>query len=105
MYYWYYWSWLGMVECQEQLVLACLPHLSVSILPESGHIILTYQSPGLLNALMALVASLTNVYTAQDGDWSVTAIVSVSVAAFFTVFMGLMVLLYQFWFLQLLKRS
>ncbi|KAI3571434.1 hypothetical protein IWW34DRAFT_291847 [Fusarium oxysporum f. sp. albedinis] len=60
--------------------------------------------PGLLNALMALLTGLTNVYTAQDGDWSVAAIVTVSIAGFCSLFMGLMLLLYQFWFLRLLKQ-
>lgn len=67
--------------------------------------LLIYQSPGLLNALTALAVSLTNVYTAQDGDWSVTAIVTVSITGFCTVFMGLMVLLYQFWLLRPLKQD
>lgn len=53
---------------------------------------------------MALLTGLTNVYTAQDGDWSVAAIVTASIAGFCSLFMGLMLLLYQFWFLRLLKQ-
>ncbi|KAH7134130.1 hypothetical protein EDB81DRAFT_902948 [Dactylonectria macrodidyma] len=59
--------------------------------------------PGLLNSVVALLMSLVNIYTAQNGDWSVTAIVTVCIIGICGVMMGLMLAAFELWFLAQLK--
>ncbi|KAH6884977.1 hypothetical protein B0T10DRAFT_531112 [Thelonectria olida] len=59
--------------------------------------------PGLLHSVMALITSLINIYTAQDGNWSVTAIATVYMTGICALLMGSITAVYQLWFLEKLK--
>ena len=61
--------------------------------------------PGLLNSIVALVMILVNVYTAQEGNWSVTAIVAVCIVGCWSAGMGLTYAVYELWILRELKRE
>ncbi|KAI8717987.1 hypothetical protein NCS52_00876200 [Fusarium sp. LHS14.1] len=60
--------------------------------------------PGLLNSVVALLMSLINVYTAQEGSWSVTAIVTTSIVGRWALTMALLFTFYELWFLKSLKQ-
>jgi hypothetical protein len=53
--------------------------------------------PALLNSLVGLITTLINVYTAQGGHWSVTAVVTATVTAFITVLSMILYMLYALW--------
>ncbi|KAK7594586.1 hypothetical protein V3481_005595 [Fusarium oxysporum f. sp. vasinfectum] len=60
--------------------------------------------PGLLNSMVALLMSLTNIYTAQRGSWSSTAIITVSIIGGWTAIMGAFFTVYELWLLKKLKK-
>ena len=61
---------------------------------------LIYHSPGLLNSVTGLITTLVNVYTAQGGLWSITAVITcVSTGTCLIIF----VILYM-WYRQLLNK-
>lgn len=53
---------------------------------------------------MALLTCIINIYTAQSGDWSVSAVVTVVIVGVCIIHMGSMVVVYQFWYLRKLKE-
>jgi hypothetical protein len=48
--------------------------------------------------------SLTNIYTAQGGNWSMTAVITVAVIGAWTVIMGTFFAIYELWVLRKLKK-
>jgi hypothetical protein len=48
--------------------------------------------------------SLINVYTAQEGSWSVTAIVTTCIVGTWALTMALLFAFYELWFLKSLKQ-
>ncbi|KAG4440533.1 hypothetical protein IFR05_004003 [Cadophora sp. M221] len=60
--------------------------------------------PGCLNSLAGLISSLINVYTQQDGAWSVTAKVTAIATGACMVITGVLFGLYNFWILEKVKR-
>ncbi|KAI9756109.1 MAG: hypothetical protein M4579_003996 [Chaenotheca gracillima] len=61
--------------------------------------------PGFLNSLAGLISTLINVYTAQNGFFSVTAKVTVIVTGACTLFTGCLFLLYNNCVLKRLKKG
>lgn len=60
--------------------------------------------PGCLNSLAGLISSLINVYTQQDGAWSVTAKVTAITTGSSMAVTGVLFGLYNFWILEKVKR-
>ncbi|KAI0165312.1 hypothetical protein GGR52DRAFT_581942 [Hypoxylon sp. FL1284] len=60
--------------------------------------------PGVLNAMIAFLSTLVNVYTAQSGDWSLTALVASSLAATYAVLNVVSIVVYQLWPVRRLKQ-
>ncbi|KAF8466353.1 hypothetical protein BDZ91DRAFT_633404, partial [Kalaharituber pfeilii] len=56
--------------------------------------------PGTLNSLAGVISTVVNVQTAQDGKWSLTAVVSVTVTAVSTVVNGTLWVVYSQWALR-----
>jgi hypothetical protein len=50
--------------------------------------------PGLLNSLTGFTSTLINIYTAQEGSWSATAIITVTVTGTCTVGLFVIYLVY-----------
>ncbi|KAH8602197.1 hypothetical protein B0O99DRAFT_648032 [Bisporella sp. PMI_857] len=61
--------------------------------------------PGCLNSLAGLISTLVNVYSQQDGKWSVTAWVTAVVTGGCMVITGVLFALYNFWILEKVRRS
>ena len=61
--------------------------------------------PGCLNSLAGLLSTLVNVYSQQDGTWSVTARVTAAVTGGCMVLLAALFALYNFWILNRVKRS
>ncbi|KAI8648890.1 hypothetical protein NCS56_01505400 [Fusarium sp. Ph1] len=61
--------------------------------------------PELLNSAVALLTSLINVYTAHDGEWSVTAIVTVCIVGSWGALMGALLGICEFWFSRKLRQE
>ncbi|KAH5469558.1 hypothetical protein HBI22_195600 [Parastagonospora nodorum] len=61
--------------------------------------------PALLNSIAGLVSTLVNIYSAQDGQYSVTAKVTVVVTAACSAVAALLFLLYNMVMLKLVKRK
>lgn len=61
--------------------------------------------PGCLNSFAGLISTLINVYSQQNGTWSVTARVTAVVTGACTVITGLLFALYNFWALGRVRRS
>lgn len=60
--------------------------------------------PGCLNSLAGLISTLINVYTQQDGAWSVTARITAIVTGASMVVTGCLFGLYNFWILRRVKK-
>ncbi|RSL60286.1 hypothetical protein CEP53_005475 [Fusarium sp. AF-6] len=60
--------------------------------------------PSLLNSVVAFLMSLINVYTAQEGSWSVTAIVTTCIVGIWGLTMVLLLALCELWFLRNLRQ-
>ncbi|UPK92445.1 hypothetical protein LCI18_003380 [Fusarium solani-melongenae] len=60
--------------------------------------------PSLLNSVVALLMSLINVYTAQEGSWSMTAIVTTGIVGAWALAMALLLALHELWFLKNLRQ-
>ncbi|KAI9799603.1 MAG: hypothetical protein M1833_003918 [Piccolia ochrophora] len=60
--------------------------------------------PGLLNSLAGLISTLVNVYTARDGNFSVTAKATVGVTGACTLIFLVLFLLYNNWALDKVKQ-
>lgn len=54
---------------------------------------------------MALITVFVNIYTAQDGDWSVTAMVSICIIGVYGVTMSASILWYQYGLLPSLQDT
>ncbi|KAH7123397.1 hypothetical protein B0J13DRAFT_455673 [Dactylonectria estremocensis] len=54
--------------------------------------------------LVDRVFFLVNIYSAQNGDWSVTAIVTVCIIGSSVFILGSMLAVYEFWLVEKLKR-
>ncbi|KAH6869634.1 hypothetical protein B0T10DRAFT_593434 [Thelonectria olida] len=61
--------------------------------------------PGLLNAIVAFLMSLINIYTAQDGDWSATAIVTVCIIGAWGIVTASILAVCELWFLRKLRHE
>ena len=57
-----------------------------------------------MNSLLAFIVSLINIYTAQNGTWSIAAIVTVCMVTATGLVMGTMVMVCEFWYLRKLKH-
>ncbi|KAK6609670.1 hypothetical protein H4I96_03601 [Botrytis cinerea] len=63
------------------------------------------ERPGFINSITGLGTTVINIYTAREGVWSVTAIVTTAVTGTCTVFMLTMLVLYNFKLLENVKRD
>ncbi|EXL39881.1 hypothetical protein FOCG_17548 [Fusarium oxysporum f. sp. radicis-lycopersici 26381] len=61
--------------------------------------------PGLLNSVVALLMSVVNIYTAQNGEWSITAVVTVSIIGVWGTITALMLVVYELCFLRKLRQE
>jgi len=61
--------------------------------------------PGCLNSFAGLISTLVNVYSQQDGKWSVTAWVTATVTGACMVITGILFALYNFWILEKVKKK
>jgi hypothetical protein len=59
--------------------------------------------PGLLHSTVGLINTLVNVYTAQDGHWSVTAKIVVVIVSLCMASMSVLTLVYKNWLLEKIK--
>jgi hypothetical protein len=66
--------------------------------------LLTVLRPDLRNSLVGLINSLVNIYTAQDGFWSVTAIVTTTVTGTCLVVMFVLYLVYKIYYSEARKE-
>ncbi|MCJ1285619.1 hypothetical protein MMC26_004960 [Xylographa opegraphella] len=62
------------------------------------------QSPGLLNSVAGVISTLVNIYSAQNGDFSVTAKVTVIATGVCAAITALLFLLYNNWALSRVKE-
>ncbi|KAI5794268.1 hypothetical protein DFH27DRAFT_565720 [Peziza echinospora] len=56
--------------------------------------------PGMLNSLAGIISTVVNVHTAQQGKYSLTAIITVVVTASSTAINGILWLVYNYWALR-----
>jgi len=61
--------------------------------------------PGCLNSLAGLISALINVYTQQNGNWSITAEVTAIVTGACMVVTAVLFLVYNMWVLERVKKS
>jgi len=61
--------------------------------------------PGCLNSLAGLISTLINVYSQQDGNWSITAEVTAIVTGACMVVTAVLFLIYNMWVLERVRRS
>lgn len=61
--------------------------------------------PTLLNALAGLLTTLVNVYSAQEGDWSIMALLTVIVTALVMVVSGTLTAYFYFFKLARVKKE
>jgi hypothetical protein len=61
--------------------------------------------PTLLNALAGLLTTLVNIYSAQDGDWSIMALLTVIVTAMVMVVSGTLTAYFYFFKLAETKKE
>ncbi|KAK5188857.1 hypothetical protein LTR96_010861 [Exophiala xenobiotica] len=64
-----------------------------------------YIWPTLLNAILGLVNTLINVYTAKDGNWSVTATITVTITSACAGISLILFLVYNNWLLYEVKKD
>lgn len=57
----------------------------------------------MLNAVVAFLMSLINIYTAQNGEWSIMAIITVCIIGAWGIVIALMLALCELWFLRKLR--
>lgn len=58
------------------------------------------RSPGVLNSLNGAVTVLVGAYASHNGEWSVTAKITMSIVIFSLSYMSVACATYQLWFLQ-----
>jgi len=63
------------------------------------------QRPGLLNSAAGLLTTIINIYTARNGFWSVTAIVTAAITCSCTTFLLTLFLVYDTWLLKKVKED
>jgi len=78
----------------------CFPSQDIDYLQK-----LTPRRPGCLNSLAGLISTLINVYTQQNGKWSITAEVTVIATGACMVILAILFLIYNLWVLERVKRS
>lgn len=61
--------------------------------------------PGSLNSLAGLISTLVNVYTQQDGAWSLTAKVTAIVTGSCMAVTAVLLLLYNMWYLDRVRKD
>ena len=61
--------------------------------------------PSLFNAVLGLVSTLINVYTAQDGDWSVSATITATMTGTCAGMSLVLFLVYNNWLLRQVKKD
>jgi hypothetical protein len=88
-----------------QLCLAGHPYFSVCIIDLLAHRILIASRPGAQNAVIALLITLINIFTAQNGVWSATAVASVCIAGLYGFLMFISYGIYQLYVLERLKKT
>ncbi len=59
--------------------------------------------PGCLNSLAGLISTLTNVYSQQGGNWSISARVTATVTGSVMAVTGVLFAIYNFWILAKVK--
>lgn len=57
-----------------------------------------------MNSFAGLVSSLTNIYTAQSGVWSITAKITVTVIGSCMIISGFLFACYNFWALRRVRK-
>ena len=79
-----------MVEMAEELYLVASADISVSTAPPCNYSADSFYRPGVLHSSIALITTMINVYTAQDGIWTATSVVSITLigACFFYAGVG-----------------
>ena len=60
---------------------------------------------GLLNSLAGLISTLINVYSQQNGKFSITARITLAVTASCTLITAILYFLYNFWILQGIRKE
>jgi hypothetical protein len=82
------WHRLALAEIPYELYLAQISFVSASILLKYSNLgQLTFPRPGLRYSVAGLINSLVSIYTAHDGFWSMTAIVTTAVTGAYLVVM------------------
>jgi len=61
--------------------------------------------PGLLNGLTGLISTFVNIYTAQNGDYSITAEVTIIVTGATAVISGVLFIIYSTFILARVKKA
>jgi len=61
--------------------------------------------PGCLNSFAGLISTLVQVYSQQQGNWSITAYVTIAVTGSCMVITGILFAVYNFWILERVKKS
>ena len=61
--------------------------------------------PGSLNSFAGLISTLVNVYTQQDGAWSLTAKVTAIVTGACMAITAGLLLLYNMWYLERVRKD
>jgi len=98
---------LAVVEMARKLHMVEQPNFLVSLSFQLWEIkgVSLLGRPGLLHSVAGLLTTLINVYTAQSGNWSVTARITAIVTGICTgVTLGLF-LVYSAWLLDGVKRD
>ena len=101
------WNALAVVEMAEQLYLAYEPHLRVGtmtlrVIYSHGF---SYYSPGLLNSVAGVISTLSSIYGAQAGVFGKSEESTIIVTGLLSVICGILVLVYEFWLLRILKSE
>jgi spore maturation protein SpmB len=101
---------IAVVVVEEELRLDSEQDLPVRNLPNplSSFYILLIEDidrPGFLNSLAGVISTVVNVYTQQNGHWSLTAEVTMIVTGSCMVITGALVLLYDLFVLRGIRNS
>lgn len=59
----------------------------------------------MMNSAMGLISTLLNVYSIQDGQWSITAIITASIIGAWLIAAGALYVLYSYVLLPRLKMT
>ena len=95
------------MDMAYQLYLASKQNLSVSywLTPRYLLRLIIALRPVFLNSIAGFIATFVNIYTAKNGFWSVTAIVTAIMTATFSVLGLSLYALFDQWLLSKIKRA